>query len=343
MADITRDQFNEANLVRRKVFQKGRYLADADLNEQAQIFDNYDRRLLSSLVSFVDKRFGEGFKVVPHNNPLTVTVKAGYAAFHLADKSAVLLKLDNDYTLTGFATWTQERTDYIYLDIEEKEISPTEDIVIVNPAIGEETCRDIRLAYEIKISSGVAPADPPVGHIYRTIATITIILGSYIPENEITSTLPNFHIDLPTIPETLLWSQSSVNHEGDDAIHLEDESQQYFVESTIGSSEKRVIRVSFAHQTGARYLALRAKVWRDNAASDGYIRLDAYSYSWLIHAPKTPTYVTLYFPIMGEYDPGELQELNVVLVVAGANVKVYMERPAIFMGFGNYEYQSYAD
>lgn len=349
MADITRDQFNEENFVTRKLFQKGRYVADADLNEQAQIFQNYDRRLLSSFVNFVDKRLGDGFKVISYTTPLTVIVKAGFAAFHLADKSAVLLKLDNDLILSGFSDWTEERTDYIYVDIEEKEITPDDDIVIVNPLIGEETCRDMRLFYEIKISEGTAPNNPPAGHIYRTLATITKTIGSYITDAEIELSLPNYHVDLPTLPQMLIYSLRSEKHDGSEAPGFNEAAFQFYVEATSGLEVNRSpLRFQFAHQNGATHLVLRARVWRDPMAEYAYLVLDSYTYGGVpIWIPKTSTTIEAYCPVSGSFllpsSNGRITNGNVAIRIKGTNVKAYMIEPVISMGFGSYEIKTYSD
>jgi len=343
MADITREQFDEDKGVVRKIFQKGRHLADADLNEQASIVQRHEQRLLSSLVNHVDKRFGEAFKVVQHADPLTVKIKAGFAAFHLDEKLATLLKLDNDYTLNGFEVWTQQRTDYIYVDIHEYEVGPSEDIDIVNPQVGEETCRDIRIDYEFKISTGTAPSSAPEEHIYRTIATVTRGPGSYIEEANISVNLPNHHVDLSVLPERLIWMHSSESHTSADAPALDASSERYIVTSSSGETGKRVIRIPYRYSDKVKYLAIYAEAWRDSAAQSAFLRLDSFLFGgFQIWIPKTKTKVIAHCIPQDAVD-GEYYDISIHLRVTGTNVNVYMQRPIIVEGFGDYEIQSYGD
>ncbi len=198
MADITRDSFDESKKVIKKILQQGRFLLDSDFNELADVLVTQRRRVLASLVGNDSRRFGDGFKVVGTGASLQVTIKAGFAAFFLGTDLAELLQLKEDTTLSGFATWGSSRTDHIYIDIEEKEFSAADDADIVNPAIGEETCRDVRLVQTIKISQGAAPGSPPAGHTYVTLATVTKTSGSTISAGDVTVVLEEYSFDVET-------------------------------------------------------------------------------------------------------------------------------------------------
>lgn len=186
MANITRDQFVEANAVSKKIFQEGSFVADADLNELGDILRIGNRRLLSCLVGHTNRRFGDGFKVTGTGASLAVTIEAGFAAFLIGTQQAVLLNLAEDATLSGFTTWSTSRTDYVYIDISEPEISAAEDPNIVNPDVGQETCRDLRLEYVFAISTGAVPGAAPTGHTYISIASITKTTGSNIAAGDVT-------------------------------------------------------------------------------------------------------------------------------------------------------------
>ena len=312
------------------------------MNELSSVFRRYDQRLLSSLVAHQDKRFGEAFKVIQHADPLTVTIKAGLAAFHLDEKIATLLRLDNDYTLTGFEVWTQQRTDYIYVDIHEHEVGPSDDITIVNPQVGEETCRDIRIEYEFKISTGAEPPDAPEDHIHKTIATVTRGPGSYIEEADISVSLLNQHIDLPLLPEIPIWRHASESHTSADAPALDDSSERYIVTSATGETGKRVIKIPYRYRKEVKYLALYAEAWRDNAAQSAFLRLDSFLFGgFQIWIPKTKTKVVAYCKPINAVD-GEYYDISVHLRVTGTDVNVYMQRPIIVEGFGDYEVQHYS-
>ena len=197
MADISRDQFDEDLLVEKKYFQQNKYLLDDEANVIQDIPRYRLKRLLSYLVESGDARFGVGFSVVDHADANKVTVKAGACAAHLTDtKAAVrcdLIWQDADVNIDGWTTPSgSDRTDYLYLDIYEDEIDPTEDPNLINPSRGEETTRDLRLIWSVQKSQGSAPGTPPAGHTYVTIAQIARYNGvAQIQPADITNLLPD--------------------------------------------------------------------------------------------------------------------------------------------------------
>ena len=196
MADITRDQFDEDKAVSKKIFQTGIFLADADLNEFQDVFNNNDRRMLSAMVKGEDKHFGEGFQVMGTASSLQVTIKAGFMAAHIDTDLALMLRLADDFVLTGFNAWPAPnggRTDYVYLDIEEAEIGPNDDPNIVNPTIGDITCFDNRIVYSFEISQGALPGTPPAGHTYIVLCSIYKITGSTINDYDVTNLIPDYY------------------------------------------------------------------------------------------------------------------------------------------------------
>lgn len=344
MADITRGQFDPSKGVSKKIFQKGRHLVDADLNEQIDIQQYLDRKLLSSLANGDDKRFGEGFRVATSASPLTVIIKAGIGIFHLSSDQAISLELLNDYTLSGFSTWTQMRTDYVYIDILEEEITPAEDPQLVNPAVGEETCRDMRVSFEVKISKGSTPSGPPSGHVYCTIATITKNIGDYILTGDILELLVNYYITLPVSPEIPIWTHTSESHTSANAPELTDSSEAYIVTSSSGETGKRVIKLTYVHQAGVKYLAIYAEVYRDGISIAAHLRLDCFNDTGsqiFVRDTLTPIVAFCGTPINAVV--GQMYELSIYLDITGTNVDVHMQKPYIVMGFGEYEVISYSD
>ena len=198
MADLSHDSYAESKRVVRKVLQQGRFVLDSDWNEQMQALVTQRRRILSALIGDVSCRFGEGFSVVGTGASLAVTIKAGFAAFLLGTKLAELLQLAEDATLSGFTSWSALRTDYVYIDIEEPEYGPAEDPSVVNPAIGEETCRDIRVKHTFRISEGGAPGAAPAGHVYISLATVTKSSGSTIGPSDVTALLDAYSVVVDT-------------------------------------------------------------------------------------------------------------------------------------------------
>lgn len=190
---VTRDQFDENKNVSQKVFQEGIFAVDADLNESQAVLKYQDRRMLSALVQNEDRRFGEGFEVVGTGASLQVAIKAGFMAVHLEDNLAAMLRLESDYTLTGFTAFSGGRTDYIYIDIEEKEITANDDPDIVNPTVGETTCNDLRVVYSFNISEGSLPDSPPANHIYVILASVYKYSGSAIYTGDVTNLIPDHY------------------------------------------------------------------------------------------------------------------------------------------------------
>jgi len=223
MANITRDQWDEDKGVTKKILQKGVVLTDADWNEQADVLKNDNRRTLSSLVGYTNVRFGNGFKVAGVSGNLQVVVYAGFGAFQIANKTAVLLRLAENDTISGFSAWTEERTDYVYLDIEEKEISSADDPNIINPDIGEETCRDMRISYSFEISEGAEPGSPPEGHVYISIATVTKIIGSTINPDDVTVLIDDFYVvnENAVVTDSIMNNAITTDKIANDAITSE--------------------------------------------------------------------------------------------------------------------------
>lgn len=195
MANTTRNQFDESKGVQRKILQKGVMWADADFNEQMDILQQVDRRTLSALTKHQSCRFLNGFLIEGTGADLAVTARAGLAAIQIGTNLAVLVRLAEDQTISGFTAWSGSRTDYIYLDIVEEEFSASDDANIINPDVGEETCRDIRLSATIKLSEGSAPGTPPSGHTYVTLATVIKTSGSTINAGDVFPQLKDFFRD----------------------------------------------------------------------------------------------------------------------------------------------------
>jgi len=336
MADISRDQFDEANAVSKKIFQQERYLLDADLNEAQDVLRYMDRRSLSCLVGHESKRFGDGFKVVGTGASLAVTIKAGFAALLLDTKLAALLRLSEDYTLSGFSSWSAERTDYVYIDIEEKEIGPSDDPDIVNPTLGDETCRDLRLTYSFAISEGAAPGSPPSGHVYIILATITKSSGSNIEDSDVTVMIQD-HYASSTIVSLFQDTEYSRNSNSP-AANL----AAYYSESSGAENANTVLRVAFHKSANVNCLNLRAPLWKDSGATSAKIRINLIP-SEQVGIPQgyyeeEITDVTGGYPEHIKVDIGSndvrtdvMYILEIVLYVTGSTVKAYMQYPQIWL------------
>ena len=345
MATISRDHFDETRRVQKKIWQVGVPFLDVDINEQNDIALERHRRALSGLLARADTRFGIGFSITPHLTALTVYVLIGDAAFHLDDTHAALLNHEGTTELTGFASWiaSGQRTDVVYIDIEEVEISPAEDPDIVDPTNGNETCRDIRLQYTISIAndtSGVPIA--PAGHVYRALARISKDGSSnLIVSGDIELLLPELGSRLAIEEmEMQFWVEASVSHGSFDAQNLENDDFSFVVaEEGGGSKTNIVIKVPYVYDAAHKYVVLHCQTKRLGGV-EAWVRLDGFSETGttatiIFSTPWVPHDTVSYLEIPSGLTEGQVYELQVILYgsAAGQNY-VWMYRPVLSAGLG---------
>jgi hypothetical protein len=350
VATISRDQFDRTKQVQKKIFQSGAFVLDSDLNEQIDIALENRRRTLSCVLNHVDGRFDDGFSVEGgHANDLTVTLKAGNAGFHLDDDHAAMLTLDSDTNITGFASWgtSGQRTDIIYLDLQEVEFGAGDDLDIVNPIVGQETCRDIRAVWTVAIANNQSTLPTaPAGHVYRELARITKDgTTDAISDDDITTAVPHFRGSALQSMEIPIWTLSTVNHAGGNADSLTDTAQQFSVTATSTDLvQKAVVKIPYIYDPAHRYLALYCQVWKDNGVR-GLFELEGLVYggfqSWIWEL--TPSLqMTFLVPSSSGGVPGQMYELYIMLKAqyeAGqsGDLKVYMQKPIIVAGLGSWD------
>lgn len=354
MADISRDQFNVDNKVQKKIFQQGKTLIDADLNESIDIGLDNRRRMLSCFANHVDVRFDDGFKVVSTNSSLSVNIKAGNAAFHIDanDELAILITQEIDYTLTGFSSWVSggvDRTDLVYIDITLNEYSASDDANLVNPSLGVETCRDIRADWSFAIAENtITLPTAPSGHIYRELCRIVKDSDTdIIISNDITLTLVSLKgSDLYSMEKTV-WTPYSENLAGSDAVSFKSEGKTYYVIAQGLSETKRsVIKIPYVFDPAHKYLVLYCECWCDSNAK-GWIALSGGVYGGL-SGPinnEEPTLQKFYLDLLGSGAiPGNLYEIHVQLSAANklgvtGYYKSYFRLPYIAAGTGTYTWE----
>jgi hypothetical protein len=346
MAEITRDQFDPTKRVQKKIFQRGTHVVDADLNEQADVALESRRRILSCLIDHTNVRFDDGFLVSSDPWPLTLRVGAGNAAFHLDEPAptgnrqlATIVHHAELSQLTGFDSWVDggvTRTDLIYLDVEEKEISPSDDSNIVNPLVGAETCRDIRVEYEIKIAKGTTTLpDAPTGHIYHKLATITKDESSdYILTGEIMLLLPDYKETAATQAETIIWCTSSESFTETEAVALDSDSKRYRLTSTGGYETNVVIKIPYMRDPAHTYLCLRYEGFRASWGPGGTVTLKYGSHS-NTSGNISETTLTVGYSLLdvSEMVEGQIYTLEVLMAVSGQN-EIFMQRCLITAGLG---------
>jgi hypothetical protein len=295
---------------------------------------------------------GTGFKITSHSSPLTVCVVPGDAAFHLDENHAALITHQALTELTGFASWVTGglRTDLIYIDIEEKEISPADDPNIVNPTAGAETCRDIRLQYEMKIEPNVFPPGyslptAPSGHVYRRLALVSKDgSNDQIVSDDIELLLR----ELGTVAalETMeipLWMEASISHGSFDAQGLENNDFAFIVDEEGGGSKTNiVIKVPYVYDPAHKYLALHCQAMRAYSTS-AWVRLEGLGttgfQSWIQLSGQSETLedVAAYLKIPSGLTEGQVYELQVVLYGSSTMYSyVRMYRPVLSAGVGQF-------
>lgn len=346
MANISRDQFDLDKGVQRKIHQKGSLLMDADLNEQAQVDLERHRRLISGLLTRSDARFDDGFKVIPNLTPLTVDILPGDAGFHLDDNHATLVTHPATTELTGFASWVSggvTRIDMIFIDLEEKEISPEDDPDIINPTAGTETTRDLRLEYTIRIASDTSTLPTaPAGHVYRTLALVTKNATSdQILTDDIELILPNINEALQSM-EIPIWTNASISNVSSDAQGLENDDFSFVIaEEGGGSKTNIVIKVPYVYDKAHSYLALHCQTLR-MAGVEAWVRLDGFSETGTTATikysiPNVPRDAVSYLDIPSGLIEGQVYELQVALYGAATGQNyVWMYRPVITAGLGRF-------
>ncbi len=349
MATRTRDQFDSTRLVQKKIFQSGSQLMDADLNEEIDIVLDRYRATLSSVCNGGDRRFDDGFKVVGTGASLEVTIKAGTAAFHLSDGRAVLLAHPAETTLSGFSSWVSSgaRTDLIYIDIGEAEVTAASDANLVNPAVGVETCTDVRLSYEIKIAedTDALPAAAS-GHVHRELARITKNgTSDLIANDEIKLTLAHFRGDALGSLEVPVWQPVSYAFDGNEPVNIDSDSMTFRSGVSSVNISLPVLKLPYVHNPEYHYLAIHADAYCGTTeASKNLITIGAaqnYDPPYIPegavvvpHSTAAATF-TAYMDLANATE-GQLYTIEVRLKVFGEGAQLYMRRPVITAGLGAY-------
>lgn len=168
-------------------------LLDSELNEQAEINLTLLRRAIERC--FGNGTLGDGFKIVQaasttNNFSITggdgTTAGAGYI---FVAGWMPFLATSMDYTAqdspAALTTPSAPRTDYVYIDVYLDEYGPDDDVEVIDPYIGTETSRRLKLCWEVKVAEGTAvPADgldaDNIYHWRHPLATLSRTASSAI-------------------------------------------------------------------------------------------------------------------------------------------------------------------
>ena len=350
MATRTRNQFDVTRNVQKKVFQAGMHLVEADLNEQIDLALDRHRHVLSSLCNNSDRRFNDGFEVVGTGATLAATIKAGDAAFHLSPYRAVLLHLDADTTLSGFTSWVTSgaRTDIIYIDIYEREVTVADDINLVNPSIGVETCTDYRITYQFKIAASATELPTPgVGHVFRELARITKNgTNDVVAADEITLKLSHFQGDALDTQEVPLWQPVAYSCDGIEPVDIESETLTFTSGGThVTNVDLPVIKLPYIHNSCYHYLAIHCECYTSaywaikSLVTIGAVQNYDPPYmpegAVVVAHSQTPLPYSAYLDLANAV-AGKIYTIVIRLKVFGGDASLYMQRPIITAGLGAY-------
>ena len=178
MGENSRDTFNELKNYVSVRLQEAVPLVDADWNEMNDIIRH---ELYNSLSGVFADGIIEGFELGESKDSNNV-IKPNDFVVH---SGKALLKgrysaLQQDIAYAGqpgsvaLQTPGQDRTDLVYLDVFEREVTSREDPNLINNAIGIETCVRMKREVVIRVQEGSmqVPAPVPDGHIYFPLAML---------------------------------------------------------------------------------------------------------------------------------------------------------------------------
>lgn len=197
-------------------------LMDSELNEQAEINLTLLRRAIHR--TFGNGSLGDGFKIVASSTPtnnFTITGgdgTIGGAGYIFVDGWMPFLVSDLEYTAqdtpTVLTTPSTTRTDYVYIDLWLEEYGPALDPDIIDPYLGTESSRRLKLVWKIFVAEGTTvPVDGldanNTWHWRHTLAKIDRTASATITTGMITD-LRNSERVNPAGSRTYAGSPSSV-------------------------------------------------------------------------------------------------------------------------------------
>lgn len=198
MGNFSRDTFDKEKHYVGVRLQQGIPLLDADWNEQEDI-RRYELR------TFIQHYMGNG--VPPNSNAFRITPIAGNqsdfnieggdgtiegAGHCLVAGWEVIIKETLKYTeqflygndasaqqwkVPPLAPLTipedQDRTDFVYLDVWEREVDAKEDEELIDPSIGIETCVRIKREWVVRVAEDTSSLPTPsLGHVFYALAKL---------------------------------------------------------------------------------------------------------------------------------------------------------------------------
>jgi hypothetical protein len=163
-ADISRDTFDVEKNYDKLLFQQGRPLLDAELNELQDI----DRAKFVDVVQSAigNGPSGEGLRVVENVDLADANATINKVRIHrgVFYHEGTIIRLHDDFVLSGLTTPVANRDDIIYALTCFLEVDSTDDPNIKDLSIGVETARRIQISVQFFIAEGSSSIpNPPAG------------------------------------------------------------------------------------------------------------------------------------------------------------------------------------
>jgi hypothetical protein len=182
MGNFSRDTFDVNKRYTAVRLQQGVPLVDADWNELQDVTRNELYLAILGLVPSVcspsmlltgagnnDLQLNTGIAIV-QGRPALLPNPLRYSTQRYTN--AATAAADGVPVTPPLTTPSQPRTDFVFIDIFEREVTSAEDGSIVNPAIGVETAVRLRREVVLRVSEAGQTVGIPVGHTGIMIATI---------------------------------------------------------------------------------------------------------------------------------------------------------------------------
>lgn len=158
MADITINSFVESKQYGRVLYQKGRDLVEAELNEMQDIERVLRRRSMQNI--FGHGFISTGFRITASANPNEILIAQGNSLIqgeHINNPS--------QFPIQALTTPVADRADIVYLKVREIEITSGDDPQIEFSDIGE-TARRLKLEWEVIVEEGTTTLPTTTGDLH---------------------------------------------------------------------------------------------------------------------------------------------------------------------------------
>lgn len=234
--DYSRFSFDELKRYYLMLKEQGKGVLDDEFNVLQEILLTLLRRIV--IDSFGNGAIGDGFKIVGTGAANDFTIKGGDGTASGAGRiyeSGYRVILPSDTTYSGqetpgpaLTTPAGPRTDKVYLDIWLDEVGPAGDAEIIDPVLGMETSRRLKLYWQVKVTEGGATPAAYVDannrqHYTRMLATLNRTAQAAIDAGMVVDERPLLRsmLEHETEHQTLITASGQTYNNSDDTQLLE--------------------------------------------------------------------------------------------------------------------------